>query len=130
MATSKALRPFLEASLALFSAGAPPVVVAAKFKDVVSYGTVLSWYTDWAELKGIPLEHRYRARKKNTPRHEYEHERLRKELVRSRRKRAQQRLEARTPTKEVPKTPEWQAMEDARKRRDEMLGRNMEAYDE
>jgi hypothetical protein len=47
------LRPFHEAALILFSAGASPAVVGKKFCDVVSVGTIYRWYYQWAEIKGI-----------------------------------------------------------------------------
>lgn len=77
----------MEASLALFAAGAPPVVVAEKFSNAVSYQTVLRWYHDWADLKGIPADRRYRARKKNEPRHVYQYEREMKAIQKEKRQR-------------------------------------------
>jgi len=53
MRTSRALRPFYEAAIALFSAGAPPSIVAEKFHLTVSPTNVYRWYHKWAELKGI-----------------------------------------------------------------------------
>lgn len=91
MGETKALRPFKEASLALFSAGAPPQVVADKFHQAVSKGTVYRWYYEWCELKGIPLDMRYRARKKNDPRFVYEYEQQMKAIAKDKRKRMAER---------------------------------------
>lgn len=91
MGEARALRPFKEASLALFSAGAPPQVVADKFHQAVSRGTVYRWYWSWCDMKGIPLEHRYRARKKNDPRHVYEYERQMKEIAKEKRRKMSER---------------------------------------
>ena len=92
MPIDKAKRPFFEAALALFSAGCPPTVVAEKFDPYISYSTALRWYHDWAELKGIPRENRYRARKKNEPRHVYEFERKAKEVAKDKRRRKEEKL--------------------------------------
>ena len=54
--TAKALRPFKEAALALFAAGAPPHIVAQKFEAYASSTTVYKWFNKWAELKGINRE--------------------------------------------------------------------------
>ena len=85
----------MEASLALFSAGVPPVVVAEKFSNAVSYQTVLRWYHDWADLKGIPADKRYRARKKNEPRHVYQYEQDMKAIQKSKRQQKEKRAAAR-----------------------------------
>lgn len=85
MGAAKALRPFHEAALALFAVGAPPPVVADKFDKYVSHGTIYRWYNDWCDLKGIPVENRYRARKKNEPRHIIASEIAHKELRRKKR---------------------------------------------
>lgn len=95
MAVVRALRPFMEASLALFAAGAPPVVVAEKFSNAVSYQTVLRWYHDWAELKGIPVDKRYRARKKNEPRHVYQYEKDMKAIAKDKRQRREKQAATR-----------------------------------
>jgi hypothetical protein len=55
---SRAMRPFKEAALALFNDGAPPVVVAGKFEPMIASSTVYRWYSEWATLKGIPIESR------------------------------------------------------------------------
>lgn len=81
-------KPFHEAALVLFAAGCPPTVVAKKFGAVATYRTVWRWYNRWAELKGIPRENRYRARKVEEAKHVYEGDLERARLVAVLRKRA------------------------------------------
>ena len=95
MPIDRAKRPFFEAALALFSVGCPPNVVAEKFDPYISYSTALRWYHDWADLKGIPIENRFRARKKNEPRHVYEHEKKMKEILRDKRRRLEEKRQQR-----------------------------------
>lgn len=85
--TPRLLRPIKEAALALFAAGAPPAVVSHKFQNLVAYSTVVKWYHQWAELKGIPLENRYspqyrgKRAKVYTPGDDYEAIEANKELI-------------------------------------------------
>jgi hypothetical protein len=70
----KHLRGIFEASLALFAAGCPPSLVAQKFHMFVSYPTIIRWYHNWAEMKGVPNNLRLAQRKERTPRHIRNHE--------------------------------------------------------
>jgi hypothetical protein len=129
----KSLRPFHEASLAFFAAGAPVIIVYEKFSQYVSYGTVQRWYNDWADLKGIPLESRHRARTKNTPRREQEFDRVRAEILRekSKRKRKERDLEIASRKEEreamLKASPEWKLLDEAMKRHLATLNQEQEA---
>jgi hypothetical protein len=103
------LKPFHEAALILFSAGASPAVVGKKFCDVVSIGTIYRWYYNWAELKGI--DHRTQLERgygRVARRPEYESElakqrrESRKKLSRSRSKAASVYDEESNPQPEEP----------------------------
>lgn len=61
------MRPFFEAALVLFSAGATPSTVAKKFEGVISRGTIQRWHNAWSDLKGIDRTTTM-ERKSRTPR--------------------------------------------------------------
>lgn len=82
------LRPFHEAALALFSAGASPAVVAIKFRGQVSTSTIYRWYQLWADYKGIDASsqlEKKRGRKKRYPEYGEEVTSMRRAMMKKRR---------------------------------------------
>lgn len=98
--------------------------MAKKFANVLTYSTVLRWYNEYMELKGIPTEKRYKPRQRRTnPRKVYEFEKqaqaisaIKREEAYQRRKEQAAQVEAEWKANDEKRRVQWEAMEAARER--------------